>query len=180
MIDDDTVYWVTEWDGPPASWGGTTIGVGLLKGNTLMEIRGVSYMESRTTQDDLDDMWADHLEWAEEGRDGIKLTTVSDEEAQKLIEDAFEPDVSIEDVETEGEIAYAEDKDPEDNPYADDDDEDLIEAWERGWCKAFKRDTGREYDEQDEVEREEEQEIADEAASQDTMARWFHEEMAGG
>lgn len=179
MRDQDTVYWVGEFDGRGSlPCGGSTVGIVLLKGNELLTCDNVSWMETRTTQEDLYWMWEEWIGSMEDGPDGFILRTISDEEADRLSASAYELDLSEEEAHEAGLEAYEAGLLLEDNPIDENDDNEGWEAWEAGWCEGFKRDTGREYDEQDEEERQRQQERADLRASKETIARWWHEEHA--
>ena len=83
MRDPNTVYLVGME--PCGSYNGsTTSTMRLLRGNQVLEVDDVLFVE--TDSDSLEDAWAEHYELAEMEADGIYLTVVNDEQADLLYE----------------------------------------------------------------------------------------------
>ena len=62
--------------------GSTTVTMRLLKGNEVLEVDDVLYVE--TDADSLAGAWEENVDMMDEVGDGVRLETVSDEEADRL------------------------------------------------------------------------------------------------
>jgi hypothetical protein len=62
--------------------GSTTVTMRLLKGNEVLEVDDVLYVE--TDADSLAGAWEENVDMMDEVGDGVRLETVTDEEADRL------------------------------------------------------------------------------------------------
>jgi len=177
MRDHDIVY-LTDTYEYGACQGNTTETMELLLGNQVMTVDDV--MIGDMDFESIQEAWESNIEYAEAGDEGYTLREVTDAEADALYATRYEFDdqdeVDAAAVEAAGRDAYDDGQWVTDNPYNEETQEEDYNYWLSGWEDRYMEMRGMPYDPEDEHE----QEAADDAASTETLLRWFHEEQHAG